>query len=165
MKITFILLLIAAGIASAADAAWFIHARGYGPVQVGLNVKEAETLLRTPLKLVDSPFSSDCFVAVPTQGHDGVYFIVDDDQITYAASTTSSIASDKRLVVGDAAAKIKTQYDATLQEERSQDYPWVFYAWDKDERHGVKYEISPVGTIQEIRGGNSTIRRIEGPCS
>ena len=165
IKITFLALLLSAGTTSAADPAWVIHSRGYGAVQVGMSIKEAEALLLTPLKLMDSPFSSNCFVAVPSKGHLGVYFMVDDGQITYAAATATTTPSDKGLKIGDAAARIKNYYDTSLQEEKSDYYPWVFYAWDKDNKHGVKYEISPVGQIQEIRGGNSTIRRIEGPCS
>lgn len=167
MKISLLLtLLFLTGLATASDD-WSIHARGYGSVHVGMTVKDAEVLLKSPLVLEKSPLEDGCFVAIPKNGHKGVYFRVENGKITHSGVTTAGVPSDVGLKVGDSASEVKRRYGKRLEvmKHHYQDNAFYFFVWEKNRKYGMNYEIGDNGKIHEIRGGNSTIMRVEGPCS
>lgn len=147
-------------------ARWTISAHGYGPVQIGMTVKQAEKLLGTALVLEESPMVGNCFVATPKKGHKGLYLMVDHGAITHVGTTGAAIASDTGFKVGDQAARLKTRYGKQLaiENHRYQDGMY-YYVWKPNKQRGKRYEIDSNSLVIEIRGGDESIQRVEGPCS
>ncbi len=165
------LLLLLLGIACAAEAnppvaRWTISAQGYGSVRIGMNVKHAEKLLGTALLLEESPMVGNCFVATPKKGHKGLYLMVDSGAITHVGTSAGTIASDTGFKVGDLASRLRTRYGKQLEiEDHKYQDGMYYYVWEPNKQRGKRYVIDSKLVVIEIRGGDESIQRVEGPCS
>ena len=158
---TFALLSLAAGLAWA-DTTWRITHQGYGPVRVGMTVKQAERALKHRLTL-DEPIE-DCRFAHYTNGRIAVSFMVQDGRITHAMSHGSLERTASGVRQGDSLAKLGHLYGKRLQVEGhhyGQDTDWNAFVWEPGKRSGLRFEGGLDGVVQ-IYGGDPSIQRVEG---
>lgn len=148
----------------AAEPSWSIHAHGYGPVRVGMTVKEAEDKLGTPLELHESEMVGGCFIGAPKKKHQSLYLMIDGGVVTHVGTGNKDIPSDAGIRVGDKAEAVKERHKGKLQIEdhKYQDGAYYYFVWEADRKHGLEYEIDPDGRVHQIRGGDSTIQLVEG---
>lgn len=163
------LALVAGLLPIAAHAAeWRVTATGYGPVQAGMSVKQAEKHLGTRLRTHESrPLDVDCDFLQPESGHPGVSFMVEDGLVSHVQIDAPGIATDKGIRVGDTAESVRQRYGRALdiQPHKYEDGAFYYYAWKSNGQLGIKYVVTgAAGKVSEIHGGGPTILRAEG-CS
>lgn len=165
LLVTMFLFLTTAALHS--EESWTIHAHGYGPLSVGMSVKQAEKILATELALEESPLVEECFIGRPRRGHSGLYLMIEAGKVTHVGTSANGIASDKGIRVGDSAADVKRAYAGSLdiQPHYYEDNAFYFFAWERRDTFGVEYEINAQGKVVEIRGGDESIQLAEGPCA
>lgn len=163
MKRLFFLLFVPFVFMTDATAAeWKIHAYGYGPVLAGMSIVQAERLLGTKLRS-ENQSTEDPYFFRPAQGsHKDVHFMVSRGKIVHAEVRLTNISTDAGIRVGDPATKIKKIYGKSLViEPHSYTDGFYYFAWDINERRGIKYEIEG-GLVYANYGGSQTIRYVEG---
>lgn len=157
---TFALLPLAAGMAWA-DTVWRITHQGFGPVRVGMTVKQAERVLKHRLTLGDP--LEDCRFAYYAKGRTKVSFMVEAGRITHAESV-SSVQTASGVRQGDSLAKLGRLYGKRLQVEGhhyGDDTDWNAFVWEPGQRSGLRFE-GGLGGVVQIYGGGPTIQRVEG---
>lgn len=152
--------------ANAAD--WTINPYGYGPVKVGMTLKQAEKVLMTKLIPDGDGVNAECYHAHPMRGHKGLLLMVESNKITRASlyRGASAIKTDKGITIGDSEKKVLRTYDNHLAIEPHQyggTEDQYMTHWIKGKKFGVRYETLQ-GVVDTIHGGSSAIQYIEG-CS
>lgn len=153
---------------AARAAEWRVTATGYGPVQAGMSVKQAERLLGARLRPRDDrPLDPDCDFLRAETGHPGVVFLVEDELVSHVQIDAPGVATDKGIRVGDPAETVRQRYGRALDIRRhlpgsdALDY----FVWKAQDQIGIRYEVTGAeGTVSAILGGGPTIARTGG-CS
>lgn len=93
--------------------------------------------------------------------------MVSAGRITHAGAGHGAVRSDTGIQVGDSAAKVVRTYGKRLQtdDHKYQDGALYYYVWEPGHRRGKRYEVSAERLVVEIRGGDESVKRVEGPCS
>lgn len=148
---------------------WTIHSYGFGPVKVGMTVKQAQKALATTLIPDEEGPNSDCYHVHPIHGYKGLAFMVEANKITRASiyGVSASIKTDRGITVGDSEKKILRMYGSNLEVEPHHygAYPHDKYLtyWAKGKKFGIRYETVN-GIVDAIHGGSTAIQYVEG-CS
>lgn len=169
MKSFFATFLVLIFCPSALAGDWFITPYGYGPIKVGMTVKQAEKALSTKLIPDEGGPNSECYHVHPAHGHKGVLFMIEANKVTRVSiyGGPTSIKTDKGIAVGDNEKKILSVYGSSVEIEPHHygSYPNDKYLtyWTKDKKFGIRYETTH-GTVDTIHGGSAAIQYVEG-CS
>lgn len=165
MKYLFTLLsamLYASPLMAAQD--WRLSAAGYGPVQPGMTVKQAQSLFGS--KLITSsegaPGSACKFMTV-AQGHAGVSLMVQNGRITHIETSTPGVLSQSGAGVGDSTSRLKSLYGKQLEIEvdKYDEKGFYYFLWNTNRSGGMKFEIAN-DKVTTIYAGSKTIRLAEG---
>ncbi len=99
-----------------ASETYHLHAKGYGPVKIGMTVEEAAKLLATKMKtdLADSD-GIDCYYVYP-EGY-SVAFMVSGERITRIDVYDNKIATEEGITVGDDESVIYETYKTGISEK------------------------------------------------
>ncbi len=161
-------LVLIAGLMPAACLAGDLNitADGYGPVTVGMSVKEAQRALKTPLLGDNDVPGQECYFVRPKRGHKGVSFMVENGVITHAEVhdvNESRVATNTGIRLGDSAAKVKKIYGKRIEVMEHVYYPGDFYyfVWEAGKKRGIKFEMVG-GRVLAIYGGSKSIMFVEG---
>jgi hypothetical protein len=148
----------------AADAAWKITTRGYGPVQAGLSPVEAARLMGTRFKTFEgNPLDPECDHLYPETGHDGVSLMIQNGKITRVVVSNPQIQTLSGVKVGDSIARLKRVFGARLEIEQHKydDTGFYYFVWEQGKRYGVKFEIA-ADRVTDIYAGDESIKYVEG---
>jgi hypothetical protein len=158
------------GAVGAAAPSSRLHDQGFGPVHVGMTVRQAARALGAPLVAADDSSPADgCWHVKPARGHDGVVFMVQDGRIARASvwGGSGAIRTLRDVGVGDDAAKVRRLYGPRLSETAhaygGEGARYLTY-WTRGGTRGVRFETDDVGKVDAIHAGGPAIRLIEG-CS
>lgn len=86
---------------------------GLGPVQVGMTVAEASAALGLPLRPV-TPGTDSCTMYAPSNGLDGVSFLVTSGKVARVDVTSGSIRTAEGLALGQTEAEAQDHYQHHL---------------------------------------------------
>jgi hypothetical protein len=93
-----------------------IHSNGYGPVEIGMTVKQAAKALGEALQrsFPAYPFEEDCLYVYPQGDDTSIGFMVRDDVITRIDVWDSSIATKSGLTVGASEEGIQKRFKSKV---------------------------------------------------
>jgi hypothetical protein len=143
---------------------WRLSSTGYGPVQPGMTVKQAELLFGSKLVVSnEGPPDSACNFMIPSKGHVGVSMMVQKGIITHIEATSPGVLTKSGVGVGDSGSKVKSLYGKQLEIEvhAYDEKSFFYYIWDASRRSGLKFEISN-DKVDTIYAGSKSIRLVEG---
>ncbi len=153
-------------ISFAADE-WEISASGYGPVLVGMKIKQVEKVLGTQLQTWENRrFNPDCDHLYPKTGKE-VAFMFRNGELTRIEVGIQGVVSDTGVGVGDPASKLKELYGNKLEIVRYDEGTYYYYVWNT-KGQAIRYEVDSDSGVMQVRriysGSGGSIRLVEG-CS
>lgn len=154
-----------------------LHARGYGPVRVGMTVARAAKVLGMPLVVSEGEKENrECYHVQPQSGPTALHFMVQGDRIVRVSlyQGPSAIATDRGIRLGASIDAVRSAYKkairggdiSLLDEEHEYLGPVGRYLtwWDNEKRYGIRHETDAEGKVDTIHAGGKAITLIEG-CS
>lgn len=152
-------------VASQAAESWRLSSLGYGQVRAGMTKERAESLMGVRLQAYENgPIDPSCDHIYPDKGHKGVSFMIQDGRITRVGISSPEVLTRSGARVGDSTSRLKSLFGAQLEIEPHHYIDGFYYfVWEKNRRHGVKFEIADDKVI-EIYAGDESIQLVEG-CS
>lgn len=166
-RMRWLLLPIACLMAGVTDAAeWHLTPDGYGPVHIGMTVREASRALHDIL-VPDVQPNGTCYHVNPAHKSTELALMVEHDRISRVSlyGDPSQVATDAGIRIGDPSRRLLHVYHGRLEKAphayggESDHY---FTYWTSPSRHrGIRYEVVD-GVVSAIHAGGSSITYIEG---
>jgi hypothetical protein len=143
---------------------WLLSSAGYGLVQTGMTVKQAESVFGSTLVVSsEGPPGSACKFMVPSKGHAGVSMMVQNGRIAHIETASPGVVTKSGVRVGDSSDKVKNLYGKKLEIEihKYDEKSFSYFVWNASGNSGLKFEISN-DKVDTIYAGSKSIRLVEG---
>lgn len=145
-----------------------VHPAGFGPVQVGMSVKQASHLLGTPLIKLLGTYQDDRYVVYSEKRFNGIYFRVSSEgniENAYVGYSDRRFKTDKGIHIGSTAQDITRVY-GRLVEVNTYQCADIFHIYIYRQRahrnYGIKYTVNAEEKVEGIMSGN--LNEVEPPC-
>lgn len=150
------------------QALYELRADGYGPVQIGMSVKEAAEALKMPLAS-NSPDSDEasCFYVYPHGEPGTVGFMIREGKIARVDVhfENPDIQTDKKIRFGSSTKDVQAAYSNVRIEAHPYGGPNEKYLIYEDGEHQIIFETDQNGNVTSLRSGKKPeVEFIEG-CS